>query len=324
LKYILLLILTLNTTYANEKLTTSKTSCIQQSVYPTKTLAEQKKILVEQAKQESLEELYGTLISSSTDIQDGKLISDKIKSRAVGAVRVDGNPSFYNGKNLGEICTDVHVYITKKDLEKYQPKKVSLQHFCFNDPKVSMQDIKQKAKYSAYKEIVSQYKPSLKLSGKEAEQYIHRFTISNDNFDFDTASYCFNAVGTVLPYEFEMAVNTKKISEKITDKKNKIVQLGIWNTSWKKMILYKQGKKVYGKYQDDGGEIFNAKFNSKNVLKGYWIENNSDHPCNIKKNGRKAWGKFIIRFDDFKSFRAEWGYCNNDFYRTDWTGDKID
>jgi HrpA-like RNA helicase len=198
---------------AQDKLETSKTSCVQQSAYPNKLLSDLKKILIEKAKQESLEELYGTLISTSTDIENGKIMSDKMKSRAVGAVRINGNPSFYNGKNLGEICTDVNVYITKKDLEKYSPKKVSLTHFCFNDSTVAMNNIKQEAKYSAYKEIISQYKPSLKLDGKQSEKFIHGFTISNDKFDFDTASYCFNAVATVLPYELEM--DNSKSSKKI-------------------------------------------------------------------------------------------------------------
>jgi hypothetical protein len=215
MKLLLSLLMLLTIANALDKLSTAKTSCLQQSAYPNKTLAEQKKILIEKAKQESLEELYGTLISSSTDIQNGKMISDSIKSRAVGAVRVKGNPSFYNGKNLGEICTDVNVYITKKDLEKYSPKKVSLTHYCFNNPSVAMKDIKREAKYGAYKEMISQYKASLKLTGKQAEQFIHEFIISNDKFDFDTASYCFNAVGTILPYELEMGINSNDIEKRV-------------------------------------------------------------------------------------------------------------
>ena len=220
MKLLLSLLMLLTIANAQDKLETAKTSCMQQSLYPNKTLDEQKKILIEKAKQESLEELYGTLISSSTDIKNGKLISDSIKSRAVGAVRVNGNPSFYNGKNLGEICTDVNVYITKQDLEKYSPKKVSLTHYCFNNPAVAMKDIKQEAKYGAYKEIIAKYKPSMKVTGKKAEQFIHGFTISNDKFDFDTASYCFNAVGTILPYELEMNSGIKE-SSNINKKEDK-------------------------------------------------------------------------------------------------------
>lgn len=184
---------------------TTKESCIQQSAYQDKTLSEQKKIIVENAKQSSLEELYGTLIFSSTDIVDGRLASDEIKSRAVGSVRIKGDPSFYNGKNLGEICGKITSYITKKDLEKYSPKEVKLTRYCFNDTNVAMGDIQTKAREAAYKEMLVRYKPSLKsLSLKQAESLIHGFKESNAKFDFATKSYCFDAVGTILPYELEM------------------------------------------------------------------------------------------------------------------------
>jgi len=254
MKITLLIFLFLTSLFGEDKLKTAKTSCIQQSMYPNKTLAEQKKMLIEQAKIESLEELYGTLISSSTDIKDGKLVSDKIKSRAVGAVRVDGNPSFYNGKNLGEICADVNVYITKTDIKKYSPKKVSLTHYCFNDSSVAMKDIKQEAKYGAYKEMITQYKASLKLSGLEAEKLIHEFVISNDKFDFDTASYCFNAVGTLLPYELEMGVSSDKGSASYSSCNEIKKSLKKSKNGFYKITIDKQEEKVYCNMElDDNG-----------------------------------------------------------------------
>jgi len=196
-----------------------KMSCIQQSAYPNKTLAEQKKILIEQAKQESLEELYGAVIFSSTDIVDGKLQSDSIQSRAIGAVRVKGNPKFKNGENLGEICASVTSYITPADVKKYSPKEIKLKHFCFADPKVTVSQIKPLAKRKAYIEVISQYKPSLKgLTMDQAEALVHGFTIYNDNFDFSSGAYCFDATATILPYELEFqeksAPQKKKSNQK--------------------------------------------------------------------------------------------------------------
>jgi hypothetical protein len=257
---------------ASDKLQTSKTSCLQQSAYPNKTLAEQKKILIEKAKQESLEELYGTLISSSTDIKNGKMVSDTIKSRAIGAVRVKGNPSFYNGKNLGEICTDVNVYITKKDLEKYSPKKVVLKHFCFNDNNVATKDIKQKAKYEAYKEMISQYKPSMKVSQKQAENFIHSFTISNDKFDFDTTSYCFDAVGTILPYELEMSSTTYKADLNIEDTTTSSTQGLIVN--FYKDNSYPLKNPIYTTYINEDIDLLGKSFLNQKIKKNkaYYIQ----------------------------------------------------
>ncbi|MEA2018112.1 MAG: RICIN domain-containing protein [Campylobacterota bacterium] len=199
--------------------TVMKKSCIQQSEHAGKTLDQQKEVLINQAKNLALTDLYGEMMFSKTNLVDGKISSDEIRQRAVGAVRIKGNPKFYNGSNFGEVCTDVTAYVTDKDIEKYSPKEVKLNKYCFNDPSVAMKDIKTQAKYGAYKEIISQYKPSLKLSGEQAEKLIHGFKISNDNFDFDTASYCFNAVATILPYELEMGWNFKK-NKKVVNKKN--------------------------------------------------------------------------------------------------------
>ena len=222
MKLITSLLLLLSLVSASDKYTTMKTSCIQQSEHSGKTLDQQKEILINQAKQEALSELYGQLIYSKTDLKNGELISDEIRQRAVGSIRVDGNPKFYNGDNFGEVCSDVIAYITQEDLEKYSPKTVRLEKYCFNDPNVPMNKIKQEANYGAYKEIIAQYKPSLKVSNEQAEQFIHGFKISNDDFDFDTASYCFDAVATILPYEFELKPSQMKQIQTKESKKSSL------------------------------------------------------------------------------------------------------
>ena len=205
MRLLLVLIFITNIVYGNSKLETVKTSCILQSEYSGKNLEQQKEILINQAKRDALEELYGSLIISKTNVENGKLISDKIKQKAIGAIRVKGNPKFYNGQNFGEICSDIKAYITEKDLEKYSQKQVSLKNFCFNDTSVATKDVKYKAKEKAYREILTKYKPSLRnISLEDAQELIHKFNISKDKFDFNTGSYCFDAIGSVYPYELEL------------------------------------------------------------------------------------------------------------------------
>jgi len=239
----LLTILLLATLLNAQKMETTKTVCIQQSAYAGKTLAEQKKVLIEQAKQESLEELYGTLIASITNILDGRLVSDEIKSRAVGSVRVKGDPSFSNGKNLGEICANVTSYITPADIKKYSPQSVKLKHFCFNDTSVSMKNIKNAARLAAYKEMLIQYKPSLKnISQEQAEDVLHSFKLYNDKYDFNTGSYCFDAKGTVLPYELEMRDFSDAISSQQLTSKELTVKLKTNKKS--KIPSFKEGEEI--------------------------------------------------------------------------------
>lgn len=190
--------------YPNE---VTKKSCIYQSNYPHKTISEQKEVLVQKAKTASVNELYGELIASITKMENGKIKKDTISQKAIGTVRTKGDPIFYQGKNLGEICSNVTSYVTDEDLAKYRPQKVELNRFCYLGKSVNIDDLKINAKYKAYQEIIGKYKPSLKLSGKEAENYIHQFIISNDKFDFDTQSYCFDVQATILPYELEFQKN---------------------------------------------------------------------------------------------------------------------
>jgi hypothetical protein len=191
--------------YIASKYETTKKSCILQSNYPNKNLSQIKKILVNKAKQNSVEELYGTLVYSNTSYTNHTLTKEKIKSTIVGSVRVKGNPIFYNGENLGEICANITSYITKEDIEKYSPQKVNLKHFCYVNPNMPLKKIKEEAKYKAYIKAIHTYKPSISnISKLQAKNLIHGFEVSNDGFDFSSGAYCFDAKVTLLPYELEI------------------------------------------------------------------------------------------------------------------------
>lgn len=307
MKLIAALFLLLTLVNGQEKYTTIKASCIQQSEHSGKTLDQLKEILLGQAKQEALGELYGQLMYSKTDLQDGKLVSDEIRQRAVGSVRVEGNPKFYNGKDFGSICADVKSYITKKDLEKYSPKEVKLNRYCFNDPSVAMNKIKSEAKYGAYKEIISQYKPSLKLSNEQAEKFIHGFTISNDKFDFDTASYCFDAVGTILPYELEMGGNDKKVAKsKNTTNKNIKKEISIMSNTiygkWHGSYYWKESKKFL---------MMNIEIKDDNTFKATWDKGNKIKNTYYTGTVMKSKRKVILVPDQKNPIGGESGWTTD-------------
>jgi hypothetical protein len=214
--------------HASSKYETSKTTCILQSNYSDTTLNDLKKILIDQSKQEALEELYGNIVYSKTEIKDGKLISDEIRSRAIGAVRISGNPSYYNGKNLGEICADVKAYITQKDLQKYSPKEVTLEHYCYTNKSTALGELKSQAKQKAYIEMITSVKPSLKfLTYIEAEKLVSDFSMTNENFDISSSAYCFDAKASLMPYELEMIVKQSNKSQKIVSSANKKLSHGL-------------------------------------------------------------------------------------------------
>lgn len=244
------------------KLKTTKTSCIQQSNYPNKTLDEQKKILIEQAKFNALGELYGHLLYAKTDLSNGKITNDSIKQRAIGNVRIEGNPTFYNGQNLGEICSNITAYVTQKDLEKFKPKKVELKNFCYNNPSTPTNQIKEKAKYKAYKASIEKYKPSMKnISNKHAESLIHGFKTSNEKFDFNTGVYCFDSVATLLPYELELTNNSYKKEIKKTqniEPKNEDLKIGL-----------------VANFYNKTDNMMKKSLYTANIEKAFWLKNNN-------------------------------------------------
>ena len=234
---------------AKSPLQTTKKSCIIQSSYPNKNLSELKKLLVQQVKQNSVEELYGTLMYSNTDFKNGKLSKDQIKNTAVGSVRIKGDPTFYNGDNLGEICANITSYITKKDIERYSPKKVKLNHFCYVNQTMSLKKIKDEAKYKAYIESITKYKPSLKnISKSKATQLIHGFITSNEKFDFSSGAYCFDSVATLLPYELDIK-SISTLTDNIQDIDQSKFIPGLIATFYNRSD-YKMSKPIYQDYVD--------------------------------------------------------------------------
>jgi len=112
---------------------TTKTSCILQSDFKNKSQDELKQILLIKAKAEAIEEIYGTFMNTKSELKNGKLINDEIKQIASGLVRIKGNAKYFNGENLGEICTTITAYATENDLKKYENAMNEIQSNPKND-----------------------------------------------------------------------------------------------------------------------------------------------------------------------------------------------
>ena len=145
------------------------------------------------------------MMRTNLELTNGKITKDEIQQLSLGSIRVEGKPTYFNGKNWGEICTTLSTYITKEDFNKYKKKTVQLHHFCYNNPSIPTNKIKEKADFKAYKKAVMSFKPSMKnISDTQAESLIHGYTKFHEYFDLDSGVYCFDANVVLLPYEFEL------------------------------------------------------------------------------------------------------------------------
>lgn len=211
-----------------QNIETTKTSCILQSEYKNKTQEELKNILLTKAKAEALEELYGTMMKTKTELKNGKLISDEIKSLAVGSVRIKGEPEFSNGKNFGEVCAKVQSYITPEDFIKYQPKQIKLTNYCLLNTNID------EVKQEAFKTIIQIQRPNLtNLTSTQASDFIHGYEIANQTQTSNQT--CFDITASILPFEidsFQELTNGKIVKD--SNNKEIIVDNGIKVTFYKK------------------------------------------------------------------------------------------
>jgi hypothetical protein len=183
------------------ELETTKQSCVNMNDYKDKNLADIKEILIKDAKRNAVSEFFGEIVRSTTIVKDFELQTDKITSEGLGMIRVKGDPIFYNGKNLGEVCVELKAFISEDDIEKFKPEKVEIKKYCYSNPNLPVKVLKDKALQDSYLEIIKRKNPMIKnIDQEDVSRLIYNFTIANESFDFNTGSYCMDVSGMVIPF----------------------------------------------------------------------------------------------------------------------------
>jgi len=178
-----------------------------------------KKELLYNAKRGAVNEIFGEFITSFTKVEQFTLIEDKIRASSAGLIRIKGDPVYYQGENLGEVCVKIDAYAKKEDFEKFKPKQLS-KKTCLMEGDVKT--IKGKAQEKAKLEILVDYDQSLKKYPLEKVlPLLHEVKYSEGGFVPDTQVYCVRATGTIYPIEIvsikgELDGATKKGMEKKT------------------------------------------------------------------------------------------------------------
>lgn len=209
-------LLLLSSAFAQE--TIQKTCCMSSTDYKG-PMEDLKKELLYNAKRGAVNEIFGEFITSFTKVEQFTLIEDKIRASSAGLIRIKGDPVYYQGKNLGEVCVKIDAYAKKEDFEKFKPKQLS-KKTCLMEGDVKT--IKGKAQEKAKLEILVDYDQSLKTYPPEKVlPLLHEVKYSEGGFVPDTQVYCVRATGTIYPIEIlsikkELAGATKKEMEKKT------------------------------------------------------------------------------------------------------------
>jgi outer membrane protein OmpA-like peptidoglycan-associated protein len=105
---------------------------------------------------------------------------------------------------------------------------------------------------------------------------------------------------------------------KLNTDKNDVV--GIWDTDWGELHIYRIGNSIAGWYTEDYGEIL-GELSDEHTIIGKWVENDSDKSCDESLYDRNHWGRMIMKFnDDFTELTAKWSYCTDEPTQEGWNG----
>lgn len=164
-----------------------------------------KDYLLNKAKREALNRIYGEAIGSTTEVKNLELISDLITAKSIGIIRTKGDSEYYNSTNTGEVCVKIVAYITEEDLHKLQLKKEVLVNHCFSaSGAMTIQDVKENTMNSARQKIISTYNHSLgEIQLTNAKKLVRNLTVSKEKFNDNLNTYCIDAEAFIVPFVIE-------------------------------------------------------------------------------------------------------------------------
>lgn len=80
-----------------------------------KEIEKAKRELLLAARRDAAERLLGSAMTSFTRVEDLALQKDKIQTASAGYLRLEGEPAFFNGQSLGELCVTIKAYTLDED-----------------------------------------------------------------------------------------------------------------------------------------------------------------------------------------------------------------
>lgn len=157
--------------------------------------------LLTNAKRQAVNQIFGELISASTAVENFVITRDQIQASSLGYVRIEGDPEYFNGVNLGEVCVKVRAYVTPDDRAKFTPELIS-KRFCFSNQDLTADKLASFVKEEAAVQALVDYNGS--LAGVKRELLLgllQKVTYLESDFLSGTTTYCASLEGYVTPVE---------------------------------------------------------------------------------------------------------------------------
>lgn len=244
MKHVLILTTILLSLFADKSVTKSYT--INQMMYPDKSLVELKAIALQKAKEEAAKEIFGEFMVSETIMENGRVVGDKVVAKSGGNIHVEGEPSYSNGANFGELTVSIEAYANEEDIADMTPQEASLETFIFTDKYLNAADLRVAAEDAFIIEILSSINPLLrKAIPATARSLVHSLDITQMDLDNDT--YTVSGSLEYIPFfvrNAQVELKEEKHSDVILlpqDQKQKKKSPQGFYGSWGGFIMYSNG-----------------------------------------------------------------------------------
>lgn len=170
------------------------------SAFGYATLAALKADVLVQAKRQAINELFGELITASTEVENFAVTSDQIRALSAGFVRVRRD-EYSHGPNLGDVCVTISAYATADDRAKFVPVPIEKRN-CVTDATMSVGQLRQHAQEEVLVQALIEYDRRLADTQRETLlRLLRRVVYTESGFAPGTESYCVTARGEVTPVE---------------------------------------------------------------------------------------------------------------------------
>lgn len=167
-----------------------------------------KRDLLINAKRIAVNELFGEMISATTSVQDFVFTSDQINTSSVGFVRIDGNPKYYNGSGLTEVCVEINAYSSPIDRQKFKPEEI-VRKYCATNSELTTRELKNFARNQVFIEELHAYDSSLKkYTNTQLLRLVKKKRYSDEGFIPETETFCTKGTGLITPIEVVTLINS--------------------------------------------------------------------------------------------------------------------
>lgn len=226
-----------------------KTYCTQGIAY--ESIDDLKRDLLLGAKREAVNTLFGELIAASTAVENFVLTSDQIRTSSLGLVRIDGDVSYFNGKNFAEVCVSIGAYTTQEDRLKFKPIKLTKRN-CVTEPRLTTGEISEYARTQAVLQALLDYDRKLtSYNTEELLKLMQRVVYSESGFVPETETYCTRVEGYVTPIEVLTLLELDPVTGKqVTYSDSVAVSALITSSPSSEVLVFKPVAAV--SFQDEG------------------------------------------------------------------------